>query len=457
MRSSLLAILLAFVPAALGCGDDIKFPDPPEVPDPAINAVIPAEGFSGRSIRVQVSGDGTEFTEAATVVFGDGITVDGVELASPSSLFVNITLAPDAALGLRDIIVTDTDATLTLPESFEVQDALVVVQDSSLSQGGIGFIRIINKDPANPFVGDLTVTGGTGTEIIVSSFTGNEISATVFLDTDAAPGPIEVEDALGSSVIVGRGNDLPVQARTATPMQPPGKGTGFAATATMSDLTLLFSFTATSALQVGIGFNNSSASFSPTLVWLPGGKWANARGFSDADSLIPTTAGQQMFLVLFDAEFFTGDEYDVIVAEFEPLPNVVNLAEVEPNNVLPQAVSGAQTLFTGALATSNDDDVLKVTLTDGQFIRVITTMGPQDAADTEIEVFSDDGSVVGSLDVDDSSIEGPFDDDFIQLGEFLETASQSAGDYFVVIRSSFFASPVNAAYEASIVVEDGLQ
>ncbi|MBA2540443.1 MAG: hypothetical protein H0V17_12455 [Deltaproteobacteria bacterium] len=450
MRSSLLALLLALVPTAFGCGDDIKFPEP-DLPDPAINAVIPAEGFAGRSIRVQVSGDGTEFTDAASVAFGAGITVDAVELASPSDLFVDLTIATDAALGLRDVTVTDGDASLALTQSFEVQDSLIVLADAGLQQGGISFIRIINKDPANPFLGDISISGGAGLTFFVDGSTTSEIQATVLLDTDAVAGPLLVEDVLGGSIIASRGT-LAVEPRTPIALQPGGKA-DFAGSGVLSTNTLLFSFTATSGIQFGAGFNNDFPDFPPALVWLVGGKWADARGFTDF-SRVPTTANEEMFVVLFDPDFILGDSYDVIVDEEEAIPNVQNLLEVEPNNVLPQTAPGAQTLFTGVLATNADLDVIKVTATTGQIIRVLTTTGIFGSADTNIEVFLDSGTVVGSLDAADLSIAGPADDPFgVEPGDFLETDNLIAGTYFVVIGSA--GSPANSGYEASIVVEDG--
>jgi len=449
MRATrLLALaLLALAPAA-GCGDDITFPDPTVVPDPQINAIIPGEGFSGRPLRVQVSGDGTEFTAAATVAFsGAGITVNNIELASPSSLFVDITIAGDAALGLRDVTVTDGAASLALTQAFDVQNALIIQPTSSLAQGGIGFFTIINLDPAHPFLGALTISGlaSSGTQVVVQAQTLDTIDAAVLIDVDATPGPLLIQDVFGTSTIVGQTDLLPIQTRTATPLTA-GKGAGSFANATLTDLTLLFSFTASSALHSGEGFNNDFSFAPATIVWLVNGKWAEARGFSDL-SLVPTTQGQEMFVVAFDPDFILGDNYDFFIDEVEPLPAVTNLAEVEPNNATTTAQTGAtQTLFTGSLTDVNDVDLIKVTVTANQVIRVFTTSGFLGAADTDIDILDSTGAV----------IDGSGDSDFIELGEFVETNPLTAGDFFVRIQSSTLAAPANTPYEASIVVEDGV-
>ena len=126
MRSTrLLPLLFALIPAA--CGDDIIFPDQVEVPDPALNGVFPSKGFTDRALRVEISGDGTEFSGTPTVSFGADITVVSVELSSPSTLFANITIAGAAAVGKRDVTVTNGAEALTLTAAFDVQNPLEVI------------------------------------------------------------------------------------------------------------------------------------------------------------------------------------------------------------------------------------------------------------------------------------------------------------------------------------------
>jgi hypothetical protein len=474
MRSTrLFALVLALVPAAIGCGDDIKFPDPPEVPDPAINGVIPGEAFAGRTLRVQVSGDGTEFTDAASVAFsGAGITVDSVELASPSDLIANITIAPEAELTRRDVVVTDGDASLNLLQAFEVKSSLIVLADGPIQQGGIAFLRIINTDPSSPFLGDLEIgTTATGTTIIVQGNTETTIDAVVLVDTDAVPGSLVVSDTLGSSVVSSRGDELAVEARAATALTPPGKGPDFQGTGTLNTNTLLFSFTATAGLTAATGRNTTFTAFPPQMVWLVGGKWANARfmgvdsiGFFDegdpedeAQGLIPTTAGQQMFVVVFDPDFILGDNYTVGVDEFVALPNVQALAEVEPNDPLDtppgtaQTLPGAQTLFTGAFADFFDFDVLSVTLTAGQSIRVTTTSGAFGITDSDVRILQDLGDGEFRLVVDFN------DENIVEGGEDVQTGPQPAGTYIIEITCSVLADPIDDPYEAAIVIENNNQ
>ena len=127
--TSFLALVIALAPIAFGCGDDIKFPDQS---DPALNGVFPAKGFTDRTIRVEISGDGTEFTGTPTVSFGDAIAVTGVELSSPSTLFATITIASAASLGKRDVVVTNGagQSSLGPPQSLRLRDLTGLAGDA---------------------------------------------------------------------------------------------------------------------------------------------------------------------------------------------------------------------------------------------------------------------------------------------------------------------------------------
>jgi hypothetical protein len=92
---------------------------------PTANGVNPSQSFTGREIRVEVSGDATSWKDGATVSFGDGITVKSVSVASPTDLFADITVADTAALGMRDVVVT-SGGTFTLKQAFLLVSPITV-------------------------------------------------------------------------------------------------------------------------------------------------------------------------------------------------------------------------------------------------------------------------------------------------------------------------------------------
>lgn len=390
MRSTrLLPLLFALIPAA--CGDDIKFPDQVELPDPALNGVFPARAFTDRTLRVEISGDGTEFTGTPTVSFGADITVASVELSSPSTLFANISIAGAAAVGKRDVVVTNGGDPLTLTAAFDVQNPLEIVAAGPSLQGGLNQVVIINHDFENPFLGTLEVTGGPGVVIQIDETSQTESIAvgTVFIDGDATSGPVIVNDLFGE--VISRGAELTVTPRAPTALTAPGKGPAFAAAdVQLAASTAYFSFAGTPAMWRGTISIDSTTADPPILIWLPNGKWADARGFN-SDDILPITATTTMNVVVFDG-FATGGVFDIAVDDLHDLTGFVALAEVEDNdffNDAAQLLPDAQdvTLFTGLLNTDDTgfDDIL-VNLEDGDQIHA-TTAG----ADTAVFVLFDDG------------------------------------------------------------------
>ena len=164
---------------------------------PSANAVVPAAGFAGRQLRVQISGDNTNWTSSATVAMGDGITVGTVTVASPTDLFADITIMPDAAVGMRDVTVTAGSEKDTLMQAFEITSAVSSTSAGDFAQGSIGQVIITNHDFDTPFdlttdangaFVNLSVTAGTGVTLTVTAATEYSITATATLDIDAAAG-----------------------------------------------------------------------------------------------------------------------------------------------------------------------------------------------------------------------------------------------------------------------------
>lgn len=74
---------------------------------PTILATQPRSGSQGTTLDVLIGGGSTNFRNNSTVAFsGTGITVNSVSAAMETELAANITIAPDAELGFRDITVT---------------------------------------------------------------------------------------------------------------------------------------------------------------------------------------------------------------------------------------------------------------------------------------------------------------------------------------------------------------
>ncbi len=78
------------------------------VAGPTVTATTPSSVARGRQ-DVDVVVTGTGFLAGATVSFGPDVTVASVTVTSATSLTVRITIAPTAAIGARDVRVTNVD------------------------------------------------------------------------------------------------------------------------------------------------------------------------------------------------------------------------------------------------------------------------------------------------------------------------------------------------------------
>jgi hypothetical protein len=89
---------------------------------PTVTGVAPGQGAQGTAPAVTVSG--TSFQSGATVGAGAGVTVSGVTVVSATQLQATLTIAPDAAVGPRDVTVTNPGGgTATLANGFSVTAA----------------------------------------------------------------------------------------------------------------------------------------------------------------------------------------------------------------------------------------------------------------------------------------------------------------------------------------------
>lgn len=75
---------------------------------PQVTAITPTQGERGRNLSVTVTGENTNFVNGVSVISfsGTGITVNNTIVNSAVSATANITIAANAALTFRDVIVT---------------------------------------------------------------------------------------------------------------------------------------------------------------------------------------------------------------------------------------------------------------------------------------------------------------------------------------------------------------
>ena len=443
MRFGSIVLVLALPLAA--CGDSA---------DKSVNGVFPSSAFLGRKLRVEVSGDNTNWKAGTSVDFGAGVTVQNVAVASPTTLFADVTILDDAAPGLRDVTVGKD----VLKEAFQLESAITLKFRGTVAQGSIATFSINNHDFDTPF--DDTATGDgfftpleytntfidspAGTKLQISSITAYTITGTAFFDLDAAPGPITVNSGLDASLVKSAlGEDVKVEARTATALTAGAATPGMVSQEFASNL---YEFTPTgSPVLATIGATSSSQSAQPGVAILPAsGKFDDMLGYAAANNLVMMQPAK-LYAIYFDNGGGYGYNYSIKASSAMMTP----VAEAEPNNTTAQApvASAMPYLMTnGSLSAVGDVDWIAVNLTAaevGKKIHVKTT-GNDPYTDTVVEVFKPDGT---------TSFGGPSSDQGF-LDEKVTAGVPAAGKYFIKITASqdYFMDSHNQ-YAAAVWLE----
>jgi hypothetical protein len=458
MRALGLFALLVAVPVAVplaACGSDS--------PDPSVSGVFPASAFTGRKVRVEVSGDVTGWSSGATVNFGDGVTVDTVTVASPSALFADITIANDATLGARDVTVTDGGESLVLTAAFELDAAVDIQFNGTVAQGSVATFTVANHDLSTLF--DTTAEGGdiftpptfthvqftspAGVRLSVGSVTEFAITGTAFFDVDAASGPVAVHSGPDGDQTVSSSGELTVTPRTATALT---SGTPAAGNVGAPFETSLFEFTPGTAPSITtMAALSSDPNATPGFALLPAsGKFDDLLSFGASAAQIQETGSDKFYLVYFDNSGFSGYPFSLRATSATA---AATAAEAEPNETEAQAKLATALPFlltTATLSSVDDVDFVSLDVVAGQIgkrIHVLTAGGdPQ--TDTVVEVFGPAATGSGTVSLGGPSADTNFHEDLVSA------PITKAGKHFVkVTASQGFFLDAHKAYVLAVFVE----
>jgi hypothetical protein len=157
---------------------------------PTITSVSPTQDTQGQAFSVTITG--TYFTGATVVSFGTGITVNSFTVDSATQITANITIAPTAATGTRDVSVTTPGGTATLTGGFTVTAAPPTITSITPNQDDQGQAFSVTIT-GTYFTGSSSVNFGTG--ITVNNFTVDsptQITANISIDPTATTGARDV-------------------------------------------------------------------------------------------------------------------------------------------------------------------------------------------------------------------------------------------------------------------------
>lgn len=421
--------------------------------DPSASGVFPSAGFLGRKVRVEISGDATEWGASSKVSFGEGVTVDSIAVASPTALFADITIADTAPVGLRDVVVTGGD-NVTLKQAFEIESPITVTFRGTVAQGGIAALDVVNHDFDTPFdttsTGDgfftplvftgIDATAGNGVRVQVDNVTPFGLTATLLIDTDAQTGPLKIVSggAGATQTSFPLGADLTVAARTAMPLTA---GMNATATSTKPVESFLYEFTPATFPALARFQASTTGDGSPGIAVLPAsGHFADLLGTAADQRQVAKTAGK-FYAVLYDLSGETG-VYTIRAGS----AMLTIAADTEPgNNTQGGATACAMPCLVqnASLASSTDLDwfVFTAVAADvGKKVHVITQPGDP-RTDTQVEVLA------GA-----TSLRGPSDDNDYHEN-WLSNAITAAGAISTKIYASEMFDAAHKTYDALIYLE----
>jgi hypothetical protein len=468
--NKLVPVLFAIAAIGSGCGTDVKS---------SASGVFPAQGFAGRSLRVEISGDQTNWKDGATVSFGSGITVSSVEVASPTDLFADIAIDPSATIGKADVTVM-SGGTFTLKQAFEVTSPIEVQFTGDATQGALPAFKIINLDFDNPFdttsatdpttgamtYPNLTITGPAGVDFsspLVGGFTPTayEIDGFALMDVDAMSGDLTVKSGAGSAAVTSTiTGGVTVTPRSATALTPGTPATGMIAAL---DDSALFSIPAGSGSPelARLDLTSTDANAQPTVALLgSSGHWSDFISAGAPYAFLPNASS--LYAIVFDG----GSEaaYTVNVTAHADAVTTAAEGNDTTNGTDPGALAASALPFEqtgGTLSSASDVDEISFTVTAAEVssghnhAHILTDIGSDPATDTAVEVvdaqgnaYTDDGFGGSVIDGSQCSLFG-----CSSLGEDTVTKALPAGTYYLKVTAGQQYSTADKAYDALIWLE----
>ena len=402
-----------FLVAAVACGDNKVIQ--------SASGVFPAQGFTGRALRVELSGDQTDWADGATVTFGDGVTVTKTTVESPTNIFVEIAVDPAATVGARDVTIT-SNGTFTLASAFELVAPIELTTKGKLAQGSLFTFKLVNKDFDNPFdtttvtdpltgattFPNLVITGPTGVAL-QSPLTGGltaaayELDGLALIDVDATGGAVTIASGDPAGKPVMSVVNLDVAARTATSLTAGSAQQGTLAAAFDSDL---YTMTGISTPPEFARFTLSATTPSqqPFVAILGGsGHWATdflGTGNTAAELPVVDASAASLFAIVTDLAGDSGVGYSLTpVADHL----TVQAAPTAGTNATVQtafAATGQPWLQTGgALTTATSVDFIKfvAAATDaGKKFHVSTAFSTDPCTELVVDLQTSNNQVIGT-------------------------------------------------------------
>jgi len=437
----------------------------------SISGIEPSSAFLARKAHVTISGYATSWTDKTTINFGAGITATNIHAASPTALVADITIDKTAALGPRDVVVSDTTKE-TYSQGFVIAPPATLALQGSLAQGSIAFLNLTLQDQStpfdttgtqDPFTGAVTYTNlnftvPTGVTASVNTATTNTVQILLTLDVDATAAAADLDLMSGvmgdpAAVEFPVPGGLTVTAQTATALgASPASGNVKAAYDSA-----LYSYTPPSAPLsiVDITASSSVTGANPSFALLPkSGHFADYIGFFQSS---PTATGASSTTTML---LSTADPYYAIYWDNSGTVGAYTLGAAGTPPAATHATAATDGSRTGAVVATALPFVLTggafTTATSADWVKVTTGAGDAGKA-IHVQTFGDPLTDLAINIVDmggTTSIGGDVGNEPGGPDDVTSSAVTASTTYYVIFQAGTFAfDPADGTYEGLIRVQ----
>lgn len=162
---------------------------------PTVLTISPATGALGTTLEVTIHAVNTHFTAASVIDLGPGISVGEISAVDPTSITAAATIAPDADVGLRDVVVITGDEVA----DEDVTGPFAVVADLP----DLPAITAIVPDSGTPGQALTVAVTGEHTHFVdgvtVATFSGTDIAVTATAVTSPTTAEVDLQIGAGAS------------------------------------------------------------------------------------------------------------------------------------------------------------------------------------------------------------------------------------------------------------------
>ncbi|HAS04340.1 MAG TPA: hypothetical protein DCR71_01020 [Dehalococcoidia bacterium] len=229
---------------------------------PVVTYVEPNQGRQGETLNITITG--ANFAGANALHFGTGVSVNGFNVLSSNQIAANISISSDAPTGVRDVTVSTSGGSYTLPNGFAIKQALPVITSVAPASGNRGANLTVTFN-GNNLDGATSVVFGEGVEVTgFSGISSTQLRVNIVIRSDAVTGSrdISVTTPGGSFTLPGSfiiKQELP----QITSLSTNNANQGATLTVTISGA----NFTGASGVQFGDGISiNTFSVLSPSRI-----------------------------------------------------------------------------------------------------------------------------------------------------------------------------------------------